>query len=145
MDFSSFISKPLERFLLSKGKKMLKTNPTTPLGESVIDKADFKDGNMFTVGFSKRVIIPDDIETKKYYIAGYGENNPARGVIDPQYTHALWIDDNSGRGGVLFISLDIVGLLNKDVNRIREKLKDFCNSRDSKGNRKICFSRLFCS
>lgn len=127
MDFSSFISKPLERFLLSKGKKMLKTNPTTPLGESVIDKADFKDGNMFTVGFSKRVIMPDDIETKKYYIAGYGENNPARGVIDPQYAHALWIDDNSGRGGVLFISLDIVGLLNKDVNRIREKLKDFCN------------------
>ena len=64
MDFSSFISKPLERFLLSKGKKMLKTNPTTPLGESIIDKADFKDGNMFTVGFSKRVIMPDDNETK---------------------------------------------------------------------------------
>ncbi len=125
MDFSSFISKPLEKFLLSKGKKLLKTNPTIPLGDSVIDRADCKEDNYFTVGFSKRVILPDDIDTKKYYIAGYGENNPARGVIDPQYAHALWLDDNSGRGGVLFISLDIVGLLNKDVNRIRERLKEF--------------------
>ncbi len=126
MDFSSLISKPLEKFLLSKGKKLLKTNPAKPLDGSFIDREACKQGNIFTVGFGKRVILPEDIEKKKYYIAGYGENNPARGVIDPQYAHAMWIDDNSGRGGVLLISLDIVGLLNKDVNRIREKLGDFC-------------------
>ena len=126
MDFSSLISKPLERFLYSKGKKLLKTNPAKPLSGSVIDRELYKEGNIFSVGFGKCVVLPDDIEKKKYYIAGYGENNPARGVIDPQYAHAMWIDDNSGRGGVLLISLDIVGLLNKDVNRIREKLGDFC-------------------
>ena len=126
MDFSSLISKPLERFLLSKGKKILKTNPAKPLNGSFIDKEPCKTGNIFTVGFGKRVVLPEDIDKKKYYIAGYGENNPARGVIDPQYAHAMWLDDNSGRGGVLFISLDIVGLLNKDVNKIRERLADFC-------------------
>ncbi len=126
MDFSSLISKPLEKFLLSKGKKLLKTNPAKPLDGSIVDRQACKPDNIFTVGFGKRVILPDDIETKKYYIAGYGENNPARGVIDPQYAHAMWLDDNSGRGGVLFISLDIVGLLNKDVNKIRERLSDFC-------------------
>ncbi len=79
----------------------------------------------FTAGFGKAVMLPDDIKTKKYYIAGYGENNPAKGVIDPQYAHALWLDDNSGNGGHLFISLDIVGLLNKDVNALKKALSEF--------------------
>lgn len=79
----------------------------------------------FTAGFGKAVMLPDDIKTKKYYIAGYGENNPAKGVIDPQYAHALWLDDNSGNGGHLFVSLDIVGLLNKDVNALKKALGEF--------------------
>ncbi len=125
MAFSSIISKPLQKILLYKGKKLLKTNPAQPLNGTFVDNAPCDSGNIFTVGFGKCAVIPDDIENKKYYIAGYGENNPARGVIDPQYVHAMWLDDNSGRGGVLFISLDVVGILNKDVNRIREQLKEF--------------------
>ena len=88
----------------------------------------------FTAGFGKAAVIPDDIDSKKYYIAGYGENNPARGVIDPQYVSALWLDDNSGAGGTLFISLDVVGLLNKDVNALKQKLTEF---RRRTGCRKI--------
>lgn len=125
MDFSSLISKPLQKFLLSKGKKTLKTNPAKKLDDCFLDFIEKPVSDYYTVGFGKCVVLPDDIETKKYYIAGYGENNPAKGVIDPQYAHAMWIDDNSGRGGILFISLDVVGLLNKDVNRIRDRLKDF--------------------
>ncbi len=79
----------------------------------------------YTAGFGKAVMLPDDIKTKKYYIAGYGENNPAKGVIDPQYAHALWLDDNSGNGGHLLVSLDIVGLLNKDVNALKKALSEF--------------------
>ncbi len=79
----------------------------------------------FTAGFGKAVMLPDDVKTKKYYIAGYGENNPAKGVIDPQYAHALWLDDNSGNGGHLFVSLDVVGLLNKDVNSLKKALGEF--------------------
>ncbi len=124
MDFSSMISGPLQRILLKKAKKAVNTNPAKPLPSTTVDFTQNK-GECFTVGFGKCVMLPDDIDKKKYYIAGYGENNPARGVIDPQYAHAVWIDDNTGRGGVLFISLDIVGLLNKDVNRIRERLSSF--------------------
>lgn len=127
MDFSSIISNPLQKLLLSKGKKALSTNPIKPLDECIVDFHNGDLGDRFTVGFGKCVMLPTDIEKKKYYIAGYGENNPARGVIDPQYAHAMWIDDNTGRGGVLFISLDIVGILNKDVNKIRHILKGFCN------------------
>ncbi len=107
------------------GKACLKSKHVTPLAPVEVDFIDKAISDKFTVGFHREVVLPEDIETKKYYIAGYGENNPARGVIDPQYAHAVWVDDNSGRGGVLLISLDVVGLLNKDVNKIRELLKGF--------------------
>jgi len=88
----------------------------------------------FTAGFGKVPMVPEDIEKKKYYIAGYHENNPARGVIDPQYVSAVWLDDNSGEGGILFISLDVVGLLNKDVTELKRRLAEF---RITTGCRKI--------
>ena len=81
-------------------------------------------GERYVAGYGKRAVLPDDIETKKYYIAGYSENNPARGVIDPQYACALWLDD--GAGGILFISLDVVGLLQRDVCALKTQLGDFC-------------------
>ena len=124
MDFSSMISGSLQKLLLKKANKSVNTNPAKPLPPTTVDFIQEK-GEYFTVGFGKCVMLPEDIDKKKYYIAGYGENNPAKGVIDPQFAHAMWIDDNTGRGGVLFISLDIVGLLNKDINRIRERLSSF--------------------
>ncbi len=107
------------------GKMSLKSKEAQPVEPVEVDFIDKAVADKFTVGFHREVILPDDIDKKKYYIAGYGENNPARGVIDPQYAHAVWIDDNSERGGILLISLDVVGLLNKDVNKIRELLKGF--------------------
>ena len=107
------------------GKMALKSKQAQPLEPVEVDFIDKPASEKFTVGFHREVILPDDIDKKKYYIAGYGENNPARGVIDPQYAHAVWIDDNSQRGGILLISLDVVGLLNKDVNKIRDLLKGF--------------------
>lgn len=124
MEFSSIVSGPLQNILLKKAKKAVNKNPAKPLPQSKVDFTEDK-GDCFTVGFGRCVMLPEDIDKKKYYIAGYGENNPARGVIDPQYAHAIWIDDNTGRGGVLFVSLDVVGLLNKDVNKIRDRLSSF--------------------
>lgn len=115
----------LNGFVKMYGKMSRKSKAATPLEPVYVDFLDSSDSESFTVGFHKKAVLPDDIDTKKYYIAGYGENNPARGVIDPQYAHALWVDDNSGRGGVLLISLDVVGLLNRDVQKIRAMLKEF--------------------
>lgn len=123
---TSLLSNALTGFVKARGKMSLKSKPVTPLEDVTVDFLSEGNAEKFTVGFGKAIMLPDDIDKKKYYIAGYGENNPARGVIDPQYAHALWLDDNSGRGGVLFISLDVVGLLNKDVSKIRELLKPFC-------------------
>ena len=120
MDFSKLASTALKS--ITKIGKYTYTEPL-PDGEFFYQKE--AQAEYFTAGFGKAVMLPDDIKTKKYYIAGYGENNPAKGVIDPQYAHALWLDDNAGNGGHLFVSLDIVGLLNKDVNSLKNALGEF--------------------
>lgn len=122
----SFVSSLLETVVKLHGKACLKSNSIKKPPRLTVDFGGESVGECFSVGFSKAILLPDDIDSKKYYIAGYGENNPARGVIDPQYAHAVFLDDNSGRGGVLLISLDVVGLLNKDVLKIRKKLSEFC-------------------
>ncbi len=87
-----------------------------------------KIGESFIFGFSKEEIIPPvkiPSKKKKYYIAGYRNNNAAVGVLDYMNAKALWIDDNTGRGGVVFVSVDCVGLFGADVAIIRDKLNHF--------------------
>ena len=79
-----------------------------------------KKGEYFTCGFGKSVLTPDDVKFRKYFIAGYESNNPAQGVLDDMYARAVYIDDNTGRGGVIMCSVDAVGISRKDINRIRK-------------------------
>ena len=120
MDISKLASSALNGITRLAGADYAETLPDGEFFYQKEVKSEY-----FTAGFGKAVMLPDDVKTKKYYIAGYGENNPAKGVIDPQYAHALWLDDNSGNGGHLFVSLDIVGLLNKDVNALKKALSEF--------------------
>lgn len=120
MDFSKLVSSALGKINTLGAKEY-----ALPLEEAEFDYTKEAVSDHFTAGFGKACFLPDDIKTKTYYIAGYSENNPAKGVIDPQYAHALWLDDNSGKGGNLFISLDIVGLLKKDVDNLKKALGDF--------------------
>lgn len=76
--------------------------------------------NHFTCGFAKAVLTPTDVTEKTYYIAGYDSNNPATGVLDDMYARAVYIDDNSSRGGVIMCSVDAVGISRKDINDIRK-------------------------
>ena len=76
-------------------------------------------GDGWTVGFAKTVLTPDDVGQKPYYIAGYDSNNPAEGVLDDMFARAVYLDDNTGRGGVIFCAVDCVGLSRHDINEIR--------------------------
>ena len=115
MDISKFASSALKGIT-----NIGRFNYTEPIPDGEFCYTKDAAAEYFTAGFGKAVMLPDDINKKKYYIAGYSENNPAKGVIDPQYAHALWLDDNSGKGGHLFVSLDIVGLLRKDVYALKQ-------------------------
>ncbi len=79
------------------------------------------------LGYSQKSIIPDDINTKKYCIAGNTRlpANFAKGVLDDIRVRTIVIDDNSNRGAVAFCSVDCIGLSNKNIRKIRENLKSF--------------------
>ncbi len=104
-----------------------KSKEIHPLADAEFDYIKSPAGEKFTVGFGKTEILPDDLDRKKYYVAGYNLNNPAKGILDAPFAHAVWIDDNSGRGGVVFVSIDNVGMLNRDVCAIRNSLGGFMN------------------
>ncbi len=77
-------------------------------------------GEKWTVGFAKEVLTPDDLTEEDYYIAGYNTNNPAKSVLDDMHAKAVYLDDNSGRGGVVICAIDCVGISRKDINDIRK-------------------------
>lgn len=77
-------------------------------------------GEKWTVGFGKASYTPDDYNEKTYYIAGYDSDNPVKGILDDLYARAVYLDDNTGDGGVIFCALDCVGISRKDINDIRK-------------------------
>ena len=86
-------------------------------GDKVFSEAS---GERWTVGFANRVLTPEDITADSYYIAGYNTNNPAKSVLDDMYAKAVYLDDNTGRGGVIICAIDCVGLSRRDINDIRK-------------------------
>ncbi len=112
--------------LKKKGEKGFINNPAEPIPKALFDKIERPVSDFFTVGFGSKDVMPDDIDTHKYYVAGYRWRNPAVGALDPMTASAVWVDDNSGRGGAVFISIDNVGLLREDVLTIKRMLEGFC-------------------
>ena len=121
----TLLSKSLQKFSsVPKGKRK-RTPDAPPIAKAAFDKLEQPKAAFFTAGFGKTRIVPPDLLSKKYYIAGYNCWNPAKGLLDIPWAHALWLDDNSGRGAVVFVSLDAVGLLSKDVNTVKASLAGF--------------------
>lgn len=111
--------------LTAQSKHITKSKRANEISKAKFDVPARAKGEFFSLGFAKASILPDDVDKKKYYIAGYGENKPAKGVLDAPHTHAVWIDDLSGHGGIVLVSLDCVGMLNSDVNKLRARLSEF--------------------
>ncbi|HZK22140.1 MAG TPA: neutral/alkaline non-lysosomal ceramidase N-terminal domain-containing protein [Oscillospiraceae bacterium] len=106
-------------------KKRFEKNPPQELKKAEFDYMSEPKSDYFTVGFGKTVIMPPDMNARQFYVAGYRGNNPATGVLDELMVRAVYIDDNSGRGGVVFVSTDTIGLFKYDTDIIKELLADF--------------------
>lgn len=109
----------------------------------VLEKGEFDQiskaqSDVFTVGFASQIITPPDMATHTYYIAGYKSNNPAAGVLDDLTCSAMWIDDNSGRGGNVFVSVDCVGFVRADVQAMKAELADFMRQTGCRGVEILC-------
>ena len=117
----------------ASGSLRLRLRPSPAIAPAETDDWQAEGGKRYSVGFGKATLLPDDFMQKTTYVAGYGENNPATGYLDEPHVHALWLDDNSGRGALLLVSADTVGLLNADVEDIRADLADFAQTANCRG------------
>lgn len=79
------------------------------------------------LGFSQKSIVPDDLASKKYCIAGNTRlpANYAAGVLDDIRVRTICLDDNSGRGSIVLCSVDCIGLSNKNIRKVRKMMTDF--------------------
>ncbi len=86
-------------------------------------------GAKWNVGYKSVSIVPDDVLTSPYFTAGYFNNylgkNPVTKVLDDQCFRAVCINDNSGSGTAVFVSLDGFALTNANVRKLRARLADF--------------------
>lgn len=86
----------------------------------------YKDtGEAWSIGYGEQELAPEDLLTEKYYIAGYNTGAAIEGVLDSPYVKALWLDDNTGRGGIAIAVIDCIGLSGSDIRKIRDRLSTF--------------------
>lgn len=72
------------------------------------------------LGFGKASMVPENLKngTKEYYTGGYFTQK-INGVYDDQGANAIAINDNSGRGTVVMVAIDGIGVCNADIRAIR--------------------------
>lgn len=125
MSIADFASSAVFKIVKSKGKKLKKQGeaPAIPKATPIIMKNPSDD--LFNVGFASLTVMPENVTSKAYWLAGYRTGNKIEGIIDPLTVNAMWIDCKDG-GGILLVSCDFIGLTGFEVREIRESLADFC-------------------
>jgi len=103
-------------------KARAKISPAPALPRAQWDAPGESKAGHFTVGISKQEMVPDDLDSGRYYIAGYYGPKAVTGLHDPMCATAIWIDDNSGKGALVLVSIDCVGFLRYDADVIRARL-----------------------
>ncbi len=88
---------------------------------------DATENSKWVLGYSQKSILPDDILTKEYCIGGV-TRLPARfptGVLDDIRVRAICLGTTTGELTV-FAAVDCIGLSNRCIRIIRQRLADFC-------------------
>ncbi|MCR4615521.1 MAG: neutral/alkaline non-lysosomal ceramidase N-terminal domain-containing protein [Clostridiales bacterium] len=115
-----------------------------PEPETIIDEKDYVSTNFYrgtgnftktpsqsakwSLGYSQESLLPDDILTGNYYLAGYMQSltgNKVETVLDDMKVRTIVLDDNSGNGASVFSTIECIGLSNHDVRVIRGMLGDY--------------------
>lgn len=90
------------------------------------------ENNVWKLGYSKKSIVPDDINSGKYNLGRDLLNKYAQGVYDDQCIRVAVIDDNSGEGAVVLGAIDALGVTSTDIRTIRKAVLEYCNSQGIK-------------
>lgn len=86
---------------------------------------------VWSLGYGKASILPEDFGEKSYakgayipYVYGNEMYKDDEGNYEDLMSRVVVMNDGSGRGNVVFIAVDAMGLANSDVRLIREALKE---------------------
>lgn len=80
------------------------------------------------LGHAKTSLVPDDWQTKTYYLGGFidpnnGMVNKVEEIIDDMQARVIAVEDGSGRGVALFANIDCIGFSNGDIKEIRKRVE----------------------
>lgn len=90
------------------------------------------ENNVWKLGYSKKSIVPDDIDSGKYNLGRDLLNKYAEGVYDDQCIRVAVIDDNSGEGAVVLGAIDALGVTSTDTRSIRKAVLEYCETQGIK-------------
>ena len=78
----------------------------------------------WNLGFGKASMVPENLKdgTKEYYTGGYFTQK-INGAFDDQGANAVALTDGSGRGTLIMIAIDGIGVCNDDVRTIRGEIE----------------------
>ncbi len=92
-------------------------------------------GNVWSLGYSEKSILPADLAEKGYAKGAYLPNIFCKetykdddGVSEDLRVRTIVLSDGSGAGCVSFSVIDAIGIANADVRAIRNALKDFTDA-----------------
>ena len=90
------------------------------------------DGAYWSLGYSSRSVLPEDVEGGNYNLGRDLTNKIAKGVYDDQRIRVAVIDDNSGEGAVVLGAIDCLGVTSTDVRTIRQAVIAYCEEQGIK-------------
>lgn len=137
MDIGDIAASAVKKITTGKGKRLGKKGYPEDLPKIQPTKIENKKDNKYDVGFSMKEVMPDDFESKKYYIAGHKTAQDMTGFHDPITVRAMWLgcDDE---GGIVMVSADVIGLTNSENQIIRAGLADFMKKSNCKAVNVCC-------
>lgn len=137
MDIADLAASAVKKITKGKGKRLAKKGYPEDLPKVQPVKISNKKDDKFDVGFAMKEAMPDDFDSKTYYIAGHKMAQKMTGFHDPVTISAMWIGCGD-EGGVMMICADIIGFTNFEVSIVRESLSEFCSKAKCKAINVCC-------
>lgn len=137
MDIADLAASAVKKITKGKGKRLAKKGYPEDLPKAQPVKISNKTDDKFDVGFAMKETMPDDFESKTYYIAGHKMAQKMTGFHDPITISAMWIGCGD-EGGVMMVCADIIGLTNFEVSKIRASLEEFSSKAKCKAINVCC-------
>ncbi len=95
-------------------------------------RTEAAEGAVWKLGYAKKSIVPEDIDSGKYNLGRDLLNKYAQGVYDDQCIRVTVLDDNSGEGAVVLAAVDALGVTSTDTRTIRKAILEYCKENDIK-------------